>query len=251
MLGGGGGGGARDPDAERAARSAVLAGLPTIECSWLDIASIGSKGSTIDIGLRGVAGAPDGAKAKIDGLLSAAGLTAGTVNFDDVKSIDTSDCGAVEAFRTIRDFDGNRLSVTQRQYEMKKLGASYGADKGKLAAAPVVQIDLNQFDGDVAVFGLEETGEIGEIITDRTQLQPGDTIKQVKPNVFSFELITDHKGWSGVLLLKGQGPFDPKLVAKPAGPVSDEWKEKFLQAAEDKGWKSEMVWYRTVDEKPG
>lgn len=241
----------RDPAVERSARQALLAGLPQVPCSWLDVASLRSRGQVVDVGLRGVAGEPDAAKQKIDGLLAAAGVTAGAVDFDDVKSIEDTDCRPVEAFRQIRDYDGNRLSVTQRQYEMRKLGNSYGEDAGKLAGSPVVQIDTSQLDGDVALFGLEESGAIDAIVTSKSELAGNPAIKQPQPGVYSFELITDHKGWSGVMLLKGEGPFDPALLKKGPGEVSDDWIDRFIAAAEQKGWKSEMVWYRTLDAQPG
>ncbi|MET0250557.1 MAG: protein kinase, partial [Novosphingobium sp.] len=253
--GGGIGGGEvsreRDPAAERSARQALLAGLPQVGCSWLEIGSIRSRGEVVDVGLRGVAGEPDNAKQKIDGLLAAGGVTAGAIDFDDVRPIANSDCRTVEAFAKIRDYDSNRLSVTQRQYEMKKLGASYGPDAGKLAASPVIQVDLNQADEDVALFGLEDSGAIDAIVTDKGALMDTPGIKQAKPGVYSFELVTDHKGWSGLLLLKGPGPFDAALVKKGSGEASAEWVDRFDAAASEKGWKSEMVWYRTVDETPG
>jgi serine/threonine-protein kinase len=251
----GGGGGPvsseRDPAAERSARQALIAGLPQVSCSWLDLAALKSRGPVVDVALRGVAGEPDRAKEKIEGLLAAAGVTAGSIDFADVRSIENRDCDAVEAFGKVRDLEGNRLTVTQRQYEMKKLGPSYGADAGKLAASPVIQIDASQFDGDVALFGLEDSGAIEPIVTSASELASTPGVKQPKPGVYSFELITDHKGWSGVLLLKGDGPFDPALLRKGPGAASDAWIDRFVAAAEDKGWKSEMVWYRTVDEKPG
>jgi len=248
---GGGVSSERDPAAERSARQALIAGLPQVGCSWLDIATLKSRGAVVDVGLRGVAGEPDRAKEKIEGLLAAAGVTAGSIDFADVRSIEDRDCDTVEAFGKVRDLEGNRLTVTQRQYEMKRLGPSYGADAGKLAASPVIQIDTSQYDGDIALFGLEDSGAIDAIVTSKAALAATPGVKQVKPGVYSFELVTDHKGWSGVLLLKGDGPFDPALLKKGPGAASDPWIDKFTAAAEDKGWKSEMVWYRTVDEKPG
>ncbi|MFC4294344.1 serine/threonine-protein kinase [Novosphingobium tardum] len=255
MFGGGGGtsGGAGGGDgaaSERAARTAILAGLPKVECSWLDIASLHAQGDTVDFALRGVAGKPAAAETQIDGLLAAAGLTAGKADFDDVSRIDVKDCGPIEAFRQIRDYDGNRLTVSQRKYEMKKLGANY-ADAGDLAAVPIVEIDLSDYDGDVGLFGLEESGEIQPIITSRSQLVPGDGIAEPRKDVFRLSVQTDHKGWSGVLLLKGKGPFDAKMLSKPAGESDRNQIDEFLDAADKREWKSEMIWYRTVDEQPG
>jgi len=57
-------------------------------------------------------------------------------------------------------------------------------------------------------------------------------------------------GWSGILMLSGKGPFDPALLNAPAGSRGPDWPAKFLKLAQERGWTSEMVWYRTVDEVP-
>ena len=72
-----------------------------------------------------------------------------------------------------------------------------------------------------------------------------------RPGVTSVRVTTDHKGWSGILLLKGKGPFDPTLLEKGPGEVSPSWVNRFLSTAKTQGWKSEMVWYRTADDKKG
>jgi serine/threonine-protein kinase len=238
------------PDEEKAARAAIVAGLPNVACSWLDIASLKANGDAIDVAVRGVAGKPAEAERQIKKLIADAGLTAGSVDFDDVSRIDAAaDCGPLEAFKSIRDYDGKRLQVSQRKYEMSKLPARY-QDAGKLAAIPIIEIDARQFDDDMGLFGLEESGAIQNVVTTREQLK-GEGIKEPRPDVFNIPLQTDHQGWSGVLLLKGRGPFDPQVIEKHAGGGNQQWVDRFLQAAKERGWKSEMVWYRTVDDKPG
>ena len=236
-------------DPQGAAQQALAVGLRDVSCSWLDVGSVAARDQTIDVSLRGVSGKVERAKTSIADLLDKAGLEVGDIDFTDVKQIEATDCSPIDAFRQIRDYGPARLNVSQRQFEMSNGRGAKAAVAG-LAAAPMVEIDRNKLDSELAVFGLEETGAITPLIMSEGDFGSFDT-KQVRAGVIGFELFTDHKGWSGILLLKGKGPFDPTLLEKGPGEVSPSWVNRFLQAAKTQGWKSEMIWYRTVDETPG
>lgn len=230
-------------DPQGAAQTALATGLRDVPCSWLDVGSVQARDTTIDVALRGVSGKPDKAKSDIGFVLEKAGLKAGDIDFSDVKRIAPTDCSPIDAFRQVRDYEGARLNTTKRQYEMVNQG-------GALAADPEIEIDTNNLTDDFALFGLEETGAITPLIKSKTEL--GEFVTTTpRPGVSSFKLTTDHKGWSGILLLKGKGPFDPTLLEKGPGEVSPSWVNRFLSTAKAQGWKSEMIWYRTADEKPG
>ena len=230
-------------DPQGAAKAALAIGLRDVPCSWLDVGSVQARDNTVDVALRGVSGKPDKAKSDIGFVLEKAGLKAGDIDFSDVKQIAPTDCSPIDAFRQVRDFEGARLNTTKRQYEMSN-------QNGELAADPEIEIDSNNFADDFALFGLEETGAITPLIKSKSEL--GEFITTTpRPGVTSFKLTTDHKGWSGILLLKGKGPFDPTLLEKGPGEVSPSWVNRFLSTAKAQGWKSEMIWYRTADEKPG
>ena len=57
----------------------------------------------------------------------------------------------------------------------------------------------------------------------------------------------DHIGWSGIMLVSGQGPFDLDLIQPGVGQRGPEWSERFRQAAARRGWRTEMVWYESVN----
>ena len=230
-------------DPQGAATAALAAGLRDVPCSWLDVGSVQARDDTVDVALRGVSGKPDKAKADVGFVLEKAGLKAGDIDFSDVKTIAPTDCSPIDAFRQVRDYDGARLNTTKRQYEMVNQG-------GTLAADPEIEIDTNNFADDFALFGMEETGAITPLIASKSELGQFVTTTP-RPGVTSFKLTTDHKGWSGILLLKGKGPFDPTLLEKGPGEVSPSWVNRFLSTAKAQGWKSEMIWYRTADDKKG
>ena len=230
-------------DPQGAATAALATGLRDVPCSWLDVGSVQARDDTVDVALRGVSGKPDKAKSDIGFVLEKAGLKVGDIDFSDVKQIAPTDCSPIDAFRQVRDYDGARLNTTKRQYEMANQG-------GTLAADPEIEIDTNNFADDFALFGMEETGAITPLIKSKSELGQFITTTP-RPGVTSFKLTTDHKGWSGILLLKGKGPFDPTLLEKGPGEVSPSWVNRFLSTAKAQGWKSEMIWYRTADEKKG
>jgi len=231
-------------DPQGAAQQALAIGLRGVPCSWLDVGSLQARDSIIDVALRGVSGKPDKAKADIGFVLEKAGLEAGDIDFADVKQIAPTDCSPIDAFRQIRDYGGAQLATTQRQYELS-------ISAGEMTAKPEIEIDLNNFTDDLALFGIQETGEITSLIGTKTEMDDTSAFRSPRSGVKSFEVETTHEGWSGILLLKGKGPFDPGLIEKEAGEVSESWVNRFLQAAKAQGWKSEMIWYRTMDEKPG
>ena len=230
-------------DPQGAAQAALATGLRDVPCSWLDVGSVQARDNTVDVALRGVSGKPDKAKADVGFVLEKAGLKAGDIDFSDVKTIAPTDCSPIDAFRQVRDYEGARLNTTKRLYEMSN-------QAGTLAADPEIEIDTNGFADDFALFGMEETGAITPLIKSKSELGQFITTTP-RPGVTSFKLTTDHKGWSGILLLKGKGPFDPTLLEKGPGEVSPSWVNRFLSTAKAQGWKSEMIWYRTADDKKG
>lgn len=237
-------------DPATVAREAVASGLATVPCTWLDLVNAEAQGSSVALSFRGVAGKPAEAQGAIGKLLAAKGLQAGTIDFSDVSPIDARECAPIEAFRQIRDRSVEHLSVPQRSFEMVKLGSDAGIDAGKPGAQAVINVDLGGLSGELTLVGIEGSGEMTQFITQRSDLTNSPDIKQVPPSTYRIPLNTTHTGWSGILMLTGKGPFDAGLLNGPAGSRSGDWAQRFLQSAQQRGWKAEMVWYRTVDEVP-
>ena len=228
------------------ARAVMEAGLPSVPCTWLDLVDSSAAGNSISLTFRGVAGKPAEAQGMIGKLLTAKGLQAGSINFNDVSPIDARECGPLEAFRQIREAGASRLSVAQRSFEMIKLGDT----AGEIGAKAVIQLDLNGFSSDLALVGVEGSGEMTQFVTQRSDITDNPDIEQPQPGNYRFTLNTTHTGWSGILMLTGKGPFDQSLLSGPVGSRGADWPAKFLAQAQQRGWKAEMVWYRTVDEVP-
>lgn len=237
-------------DLAATARTALAAGLPGVPCTWLDLANVEVKGPGVSLAFRGVAGKPAEAQAVIGKLLSDKGLQAASIDFSDVSPIDAHECGPLEAFRKIRSPGGEHLTAAQRSFEMTKLGPDAGADAGKLGAQAILNVNLNGEGDDIALVGLEPSGTMTEFVTSKRDIADNPGIEKPQPGVYRINLTTTHMGWSGILMLAGKGPFDPALLNAPAGSQGPDWPAKFLKLAQERGWTSEMVWYRTVDEVP-
>ena len=67
---------------------------------------------------------------------------------------------------------------------------------------------------------------------------------------YRLNIDLDHRGWSGIILVTGQGPFVPDLVAPPIGSRGPSWQQQFLAAAAQGNWRVEMVWFESVNRDP-
>lgn len=233
-------------DSVEAARTALTAGLPSITCTWLDVTDIAATGNGLSVALRGVAGRPAEAQGQIAKLLTDKGLQVSGMNFEDVSPIEASECEPLNAFRQIRGPSGDRMTVAQRKFEMAKL--SEGAYAGTIGAQAVVNFMISPTGSEMSLFGLEPSGAIQQLTTEKSELMAATT--EGSGNVRRLTVDVNHAGWSGLLLLTGSKPFDAALIAGPPGSRSGDWSQRFLSTARERGWKAEMAWFKTVDEQP-
>ena len=237
-------GSAIDPVAT--AQSVLQAGLGQVRCSWLDVADLQARGSDIALALRGVAGDPIKAQNEIGAMLSAKGLRAASLDSSDVQQIGAADCGPLEAFRQIRSSGGSHIKSAQSAFKMDILPPD-SVDAGKIGAAAVLDLDLNGVAGDFVLVGIEDSGamELVENLTREVLGDPANEMVTARPGVYRISLDTTHKGWSGIVLLAGKGPFDPALFNGTTASRGPDWANRFLSRAKAQGWQAEMVWYKT------
>jgi len=233
-------------DPASAARGALERGLPTVGCTWLDVAGVTPGDGSLTIALAGVAGEPAQAQGQIGKLLSAAGVPAANIDFDNVSPIETSECAPLEAFRQIRDPAGGHLSVAQRQFEMTKLAS--GEYSGQIGAKAVINFNLTDASREYALFGIEPSGKIDLLTRSREELAGGS--ETLGADRYRLTIDVNHKGWSGLLLLSGRKPLDAAFIAGPAGSRDVAWAQRFTRSATAGTWKAEMAWFKTVDNQP-
>lgn len=233
-----------------ATRTVLTQGLPKVPCSWLDIEAIdGGAGAPVVASLKGVSGQSTQAIATIEQMLRAAGLGSVSVKYDDIAPVPANFCGPVEAFTQIRGGGAFSVTTPQLKFEMSPLDATFASNEGLLAAMAVIDIDLKGSTQMPAVVGIDETGAM--------QLLEDSLIKVTKPiredlgnGRYRLNLPTTNSGWSGIVLINGNGPFQKKIFDRAPGTIDSSWTQQFTTAARQGGWKAEMVWYKAVNDQP-
>ena len=234
------------------ARAAVTAALPQIGCSWLDLAGSEGGAGAMTLKLTGVAGRPAEAQAAIARIVEGSGASLDSADFSDVAPITASECGSVDAVRAIRAVGAAHLSVPQRMFEVSKLPPESNYP-GQIGARTIINLDLTGIK-DFALYGLEPSGEISALVPNRSDFnampKPGVPIADLGGGKYRFSIDANHTGWSGILLLTGNGGFSDALVAGTAGTRGADWPQRFAAAAAKGQWRSEMVWFKMVDDVP-
>ncbi len=241
---------AKAPDAE-IARRAIEAALPNISCSWLDLDAARGGPAGVSVDLSGVAGATSEAQGAVGRAIQTSGVPLAEVDMSHVAPVGREVCDPLDAFRSVRaetSKAGRRLTTPQRTFEL-----SPQADRdNKVFGRAVIGMNLGDPTLNFALLGLEPTGKIDPILSDRAQIEAlvkagNSAIVVMGPNHWRLSIDNDHTGWSGLLLVTAKGSIDTTLLAGPRGP---DWRQRFEAAARAGDWKTEMVWYRVVDEIP-
>lgn len=242
----------RDPI--ETARSVVNATLPSVSCTWLSLVDVSGGDNAPAIKLTGVAGNPSAAQSEIGRALAGQGIQNANIDFSEVSPITPAGCAALDAYRQVRNDEANRLGAAQRKFEMRlqEQGSAYA---GQVAANAILEIAIGDPTRDFAVVGLEPSGLIDPIFANRAAFEAelrastdGKPVASLGGDKYRLQLDADHQGWSGILLISGKGPFEPKLIAPPLGARGPDWTNSFVSEAAAKGWQTDMVWYKTVDE---
>lgn len=239
----------RDPVA--VARSTINSVLPSVSCTWLSLVDVSGGAGGPSIKLTGVAGNPSTAQNEIGSALSAQGITNANIDFSEVAPITPAGCAALDTYRQVRNGETPRLSVPQRKFEMATLGPEAGEDAGKVGANAVIDINVGDPSRDVAIVGIEPSGQITPLITSRKALQEevaNKGIQDLGGDRYRLTISTTHANWSGILLVSGEGPIEEPQVAPDLGARGPAWTNGFVSEAASKGWQTDMVWYKTVDE---
>lgn len=241
------------------ARSAIDSTLPSVACTWLGVVDISEGDAGPLVKLTGVAGNPAAAQAELSRAMTAAAVDGASLDFAEVSPITQAGCAALDAYRQIRSPDTRRLTVPQRSFEMRMQpdDPALSGYPGEIAANTVIEIDIGDPQRDFAMVGLEPSGVIDADFFDagtvaNRQLFDDNAgtrnITTLGSDKYRLQLEVNHAGWSGILLLTGQGPFDADLIAPPLGARGPDWTNRFVSTAASRGWQADMVWFKTVDE---
>ncbi len=231
---------------------AVQAELSRTPCAWLTLTNVGGSTNAAELAFTGVAGRPSDAEASIFRTVQGSGAKVSASDFSGVAPISPSFCAVLDGLRPIRAAAPQRLTLSQAKYEIAPL--SEGENAGQIGALLVLDLNLNLLANDFALYGVEESGEISQLIGSKAQFlslvdNEGIQIDRLPgPNQYRIRIDgVRGVGWSGFIMLTGDGGFSEALMKDYRAP---NWKERFDRAAQANGWKAEMVWFKFVDEVP-
>jgi serine/threonine-protein kinase len=234
------------------AGQAVNDALPGLSCSWLDV--VGPVQSGQPVRLSGASGSPATVQDAVMAAAKGAGVTLPVANSVDLSAVAQADQGACSALDAFRSFKapagaGPALASAQPSYQITRDAS------GKLAGQPTITLAPRNPAQDFALLRVDTNGRIGMIYPNRKAF---DAARQANASITdqggdAYTVQADAlnvAGAAGLLLLTGNGPFDPTLLAKAPGARDVSWIDQVRQAAATGGWKSSMVWYKVQNNAP-
>jgi eukaryotic-like serine/threonine-protein kinase len=240
------------PSLVESAQGVLDVTLPEVGCTWLSVNDLREAGGTVSIDFRGISGAPADTQEMIARRLSSAGIKRANLDFNGVAPMTQAGCSALDTFRQVRDTGMRRLTVPQRQFEMRiqPSGSNYA---GKLAANAVVELNADLANRDFALLSMGPTGELIMLAKDKAQFREIyenklALIEETGPDRYRMGIDLDREGWSGLLLITGEGPFPEDIVAPPAGQRDADWRSAFARTAADRDWLTQTVWFKAAKE---
>ncbi|AHE57013.1 serine/threonine-protein kinase [Sphingomonas sanxanigenens] len=238
--------GAVDPgDPVALARGRIDSAMPNINCAWLDVVDLSQSGDQLKVRLTGVAGNVDDARGEIVRTLGGGA----DVNVGEVATITQAGCSVLNGYKLFRSTGPHKLTVPQREFPMTRQGPGK-AYEGKMAANSIVTMDIGDPALDFTLVGIEPSGVISEIFPNRAAFagipHTGYPIRALGNDRYDVSIDLDHAGWSGLILVTGRGPFDKELTEPALGARGTEWQTRLASAAADQNWRSEMIWFKSV-----
>ncbi|MEO7384216.1 MAG: protein kinase, partial [Novosphingobium sp.] len=231
-------------------RNVLASGLAKVPCSWIEVEGVdGGNGSPVNVSLKGVSGKATPAIAQIEQMLKGAGVGGVSINYADIAPVPASFCGPIEAFGQFKSGGVGHLSLPQTKFEMSPLDGAWGAQAGKIAAKAIIEINLQGLAGQSAIMAIDEKGQMELLATDMKDL-PKELLLDEGNQRYRLTLPTIDTGWSGIVLIDGKGPFNKALFNHAPGTLRPDWPQQFATAAKAQGWKTEMVWYQSVNDQP-
>ena len=99
-----------------------------------------------------------------------------------------------------------------------------GDYQGREAATARLILDVSDMGRNFALLAIDPAGDITVLIPDRATFDQllansrgGRPIERIGNGRYAVHIDADHTGWSGVMLVSGQAPFDPPLVSPRSG----------------------------------
>ncbi len=240
-------------------RQAIETALPAAACSWIDIEGVSDGPNGVTVRLSGVAGSPASAQQTISAAAQATGAHVGLIDASNVFPVASGNCAPLDAFRAFREPSselGRRFTSPQANWELSAKNDPCVGPNAKV----VVNLSIGNPQQNFSIIGMDKNGGLQQIFNDRAAFnayhaQFPEFVTDKGGDNFSSTACYNETGIVGQLLIVGAGPFDlglpNALTSNKSQPVDAAWIKRFADTAKAGGWKTNMVWYRVVDDQPG
>jgi serine/threonine-protein kinase len=240
-------------------RRAVEAALPSISCTWLDIDDANDGSGGVSLRLSGVAGSPVEAQQAVAQAARSTGVPVGLVDTSNVFPVGQQTCAPLDTFRAFRvatSEQGRRFVSEQSNWELMATNEPCPA----AAAKAVVNMRVGDPQKNFALVGMEGSGSLQTIFKDRATFDAyraavPDFVTETGADSYRSTVCNTETGLVGQLLITGAAPFALNLPdaqeTSEGRAVDSAWLQRFSELARSNGWRTEMVWYRVVDDTPG
>jgi hypothetical protein len=240
-------------------RRAVEAALPAVACSWLDIVQVSETGGAVSLRLTGVAGSPVEAQQAVREAATATGANISLVDTSNVFPVGQPSCAPLDTFRTFRvptSEQGRKFASAQSNWELMQTNDPCVGPNAKA----IVDIKPGDPSRDFSILGMDGAARLQQIFRERAHVEEfraalPQLITKTGEDEYRATVCYDETALVGMLMVTGQGPFSVNLPQADQSPIGRNvdaaWLSNFGQQARAKNWRTEMVWYRIVDDTPG
>jgi len=230
---------------------AIHTELPPDDCEWLEVTGHEITPQGIKIALKGVAVNTSIASKAVSDLITSKGMVIAEINTNEVAPLSNEKiCPYLNEYKRIRSSEIGTVSSQQSKWEMRIQDEPPEGYENIKLSAPVINFSVDDITPHIAIFGLNSTGEIDQLVVSKSDLKAKtnqNLFAETAPGHYTFKAWQDKLGWAGIMIVKGSGPIDTQLVSPKAQDINNEWQQRFRTAAAQKGWKTEMVWFLSED----
>ena len=211
-------------------------------------------GDDVTLKLTGVAGRPAEAQAAIAKTVADAGAALDATDFSDVAPISASECSCDRCVPAIRATGTPICRCRSARSRWSKL-ARTATMPGRSAPARWSICDLGSASQNFALYGLEPNGDDLAARPRSQDLRhlPQDRASRSPISAATLPLLDRRQPYRLVghpAAHRRPAASRTSCVTGSAGSRGADWPQRFATAAQKGNWRSEMVWFKMVDEVP-
>ncbi|NNE58277.1 MAG: serine/threonine protein kinase [Hellea sp.] len=182
------------------------------------------------------------------------------IDMSDVVTFDPLFCNIIDTMHQYRPSQ-DMISLPYTEYTVGdyELGVdATGAPRTINVASPEFRISNLNSAEDLFILEVKSNGEISPLLPSRSGVENSIGILggSENPDGYDFKILYQPEGIKrqgfGIIMISGQVPFPPDLLGDPNDEdsqltITPGWRNNFVEQANEKNWKVDMVWFHMID----